>query len=67
MKKYIPLVLIIILFCASLIIKQDLMLHNNIMSDEERANNICMQMITLSPITIIGGVILLIYPRVVFR
>ena len=67
MKKFIPLILLVIFFCVSLAIKQDLLTHGNSMSEEERANNYFMQLLALSPITLISGFILLVKPLVLLH
>jgi len=67
MKKYIPLTVVVIFSCVSLLVKQDLMMHGDSMSSAERANNYCLQMLTMTPATTVIGFTLLMCPAVPFK
>lgn len=63
MKKYLLLILLVIFFCASFLIKQDLLMNGSTMSENERATNYCMQMATGLPIGLGVGIIWFLMPR----
>lgn len=60
MKKYIPIILAVIFFCASLSVKIELFDFVKQLSQEEY---FCLQFALISPVTIIGGLILFIMPK----
>ena len=60
MKKYIPIILVAIFFCASFAVKIDLFSFNNQLSHEEY---LCLQFVLFDPVLIVGGLVLFILPR----
>jgi hypothetical protein len=62
MKKYIPLILVTIFFCIGFLFKLDLMQNSAFMSDSDRKMNGCVQILSLSPIFVGGGMALLLSP-----
>ena len=63
MKKYIPLILVVIFFCASFSVKIGLWDIKHPMFYEDTH---CLQLLLLSPITILGGLCLCFFPRMTF-
>ena len=60
MKKYIPIILVILSFCASFSVKIDLW---NIKKGITQEEYFCLQEVSAAPLFIVGGLIIVIFPR----